>query len=128
MDAALQSLKTNTGDSTYALDFIGKVGNVCEYFNLLYNNFQSIQSDVNDEIKIKVEEINSVATEIATLNKEINVIEMDGSNIANELRDKRDLLIDQLSAVVDVSTEEISMRGGVPVFILAVATPISTSC
>ena len=26
MDAALQSLKTNTGDSTYALDFIGKAG------------------------------------------------------------------------------------------------------
>ncbi len=106
MDAALQSLKSNTGDPTYALDFIGKAGNVCEYFNLLYNNFQSMQKDVNDEIKIKVEEINSIASELATLNKEINIIEMDGSSIANELRDKRDLLVDQLSAIVDVSVEE----------------------
>ena len=117
MDAALQSLKSNTGDTTYALSFIGKAGNVCEYFNLLYNNFQSMQNDVNDEIKIKVEEINSIATEIASLNKEINVIEVDGSSYANELRDKRDLLVDQLSAVVDVSIEEqpiIDARTGVP--------------
>lgn len=116
MDAALQSLKSNTGDSTYALSFIGKAGNVCEYFNLLYNNFQSMQNDVNDEIKIKVEEINSLATEIASLNKEINIIEVDGSSHANELRDKRDLLVDQLSAVVDVSVEEqpiIDARTGV---------------
>lgn len=117
MDAALQSLSNNTGDVNYALDFIGKAGNVCEYFNLLYNNFKSMQNDVNDEIKIKVDEINSIATEIASLNKEINLIEMDGTSMANELRDKRDLLVDQLSAVVDVTTEEqpvIDARTGVP--------------
>lgn len=116
MDAALQSLSNNTGDVNYALDFIGKAGNLCEYFNLLYNNFKSMQTDVNDEIKIKVDEINSIATEISSLNKEINLIEMDGTSIANELRDKRDLLVDQLSAVVDVTTEEqpiIDERTGV---------------
>ena len=105
-EAAMESLSTNTGDSSYALDFIGKAGNLCEYFNLLYNNFQSMQTDVNDEIKIKVDEINGIAQEIATLNKEINTIEMDGVSRANELRDKRDLLVDELSAIVDVSVEE----------------------
>lgn len=105
-DAALQSLSTNTGDSSYALDFIGKAGNLCEYFRLLYNNFQAMQTDVNDEIKIKVDEINGISQEIASLNKEINTIEMDGTSIANELRDKRDLLVDELSAIVDVKTEE----------------------
>ena len=73
-EAAMESLGTNTGDSSYALDFIGKAGNLCEYFNLLYNNFKSMQTDVNDEIKIKVDEINGIAQEIATLNKEINTI------------------------------------------------------
>ena len=65
-----------------------------------------MQTDVNDEIKIKVDEINGIAQEIATLNKEINTIEMDGVSVANELRDKRDLLVDELSAIVDVSVEE----------------------
>lgn len=106
MDAAMQSLSTYTGDTNYALSYIGKAGNLCEYFNLLYNNFQQMQTDINDEIKIKVEEINSLAQQIGSLNKEINVIEADGVSIANELRDKRDLLVDQLSKVVDVKIEE----------------------
>ncbi len=105
-EASLESLSTNTGDSSYALDFIGKAGNLCEYFNLLYDNFQSMQTDVNDEIKIKIDEINGIAQEITTLNKEINTIEMDGVSKANELRDKRDLLVDELSAIIDVSVEE----------------------
>lgn len=105
-EAAMESLSTNTGDSSYALDFIGKAGNLCEYFNLLYNNFQSMQTDVNDEIKIKIDEINGIAQEISTLNKEINTIEMDGVSRANELRDKRDLLVDELSAIVDVTVDE----------------------
>ena len=85
MEATLSSLQTNTGDVNYALDFVGKAGNLCEYFNLLYNNFQSMQRDVNDEIKIKVDELNSISQEIASLNKQINIIEMDGYTTANEL-------------------------------------------
>jgi flagellar hook-associated protein 1 FlgK len=105
----MESLSTHTGESNYALDFVGQAGNLTEYFNILYNNFQSMQTDINDEIKIDVDEINSIAQEIASLNKQINTIELDGSTVANELRDKRDLLVDQLSAVIDVDCEEIDV-------------------
>lgn len=107
--AAMESLSTHTGETNYALEFVGKAGNLCEYFNLLYNNFQKMQTDVNDEITIKVDEINSIAQQISSLNKQINTIEVGGNTIANELRDKRDLLIDQLSAVIDVQCEERPM-------------------
>ena len=52
--AAMESLSVNTGENNYALSFIGQAGNLCEYFNILYDNFQSMQRDVNDEVKIKV--------------------------------------------------------------------------
>ena len=107
--AAMESLSVNTGENNYALSFIGQAGNLCEYFNLLYNNFQKMQTDVNDEISIKVDEINSIAQQVASLNKQINVIEVGGNTVANELRDKRDLLIDQLSAVIDVECTERPM-------------------
>ena len=107
--AAMESLSVNTGENNYALSFIGQAGNLCEYFNLLYNNFQKMQTDVNDEISIKVDEINSIAQQVASLNKQINVIEVVGNAVANELRDKRDLLIDQLSAVIDVECTERPM-------------------
>lgn len=117
MDAAMQSLADHTGDTTYAADFIGKAGNLCEYFNLLYNNFQQMQTDINDEIKIAVSQINSKAQELVSLNKEINVIERDGISIANELRDKRDMVIDELSKIIDVKvteTEIIDETTGLP--------------
>ena len=79
---------------------------ICEYFNILYNNFQKIQTDINDEIKIKVDAINNAAQEIASLNSQINTIEVGGLNKANDLRDKRDLVIDNLSKIIDVEYKE----------------------
>ncbi|MBD5452613.1 MAG: flagellar hook-associated protein FlgK [Lachnospiraceae bacterium] len=102
----ISSLAANTSEDNFALDFIGAGANLCEYFNILYNNFQKMQKDVNDEIKIDIDQINSYAQQIATLNKQINTIEIGGNTIANELRDKRDLVIDQLSALIDVECEE----------------------
>lgn len=104
--SAMDSFSNHTDELDHALEFVGKAGNLCEYFNILYNNFQKMQTDVNDEIKIKVDEINNVSQQIALLNKQINMVEANGNVVANDLRDKRDLLIDQLSAVVDVQCEE----------------------
>lgn len=100
-----QEVLKNAGDATAKKDFMGTVEKLVEYFNTSAKNLERLQKDVNDEIKVKVEEINSIAIEIQTLNKQINVVELSGSK-ANELRDKRDLLVDQLSKVVDVEVTE----------------------
>lgn len=104
--AVLSTFATNADQKNSALDFVGAAENLCKYFKILYNNFQKMQTDVNDEIKIETDHINSLATQIASLNKQINTIEVNGLAIANDLRDKRDLLIDELSAVVDVQCTE----------------------
>ena len=100
-----QEVLKNPGDATSKKDFMGTVEKLVEYFNTSAKNLERLQKDVNDEIKVKVDAINSIATEIQTLNKQINVIELSGSK-ANELRDKRDLLVDQLSKIVDVEVIE----------------------
>ena len=104
--AAMSSFATEADQKNAALNFIGSAGELCKYFNILYNNFQKLQTDVNDEIKIKTDQINSLSQQIASLNKQINTIEVNGRAIANDLRDKRDLLIDELSAIIDVECEE----------------------
>ena len=95
----------NPGDATAKKDFIGTVEKLVEYFNTSAKNLEKIQKDLNDEVKVRVEKINAISKEIQTLNKQINVIELSGSK-ANELRDKRDLLVDQLSEIVDVEVSE----------------------
>jgi len=101
----IQEVLKNPGDATAKRDFIGTAEKLVEYFNTSAKNLEKLQRDINDEIKVNVEKINSISKEIQTLNKQINVIELSGSK-ANELRDKRDLLVDQLSQIVDVEVSE----------------------
>ena len=103
--ASLQNLANNPNDTSVKRAFLSVAKSLTDYFNTMYGDLQNLQADVNDEIKIRVDHINSIAQDIATVNKQINTIEM-GGTIANELRDKRDSLIDELSAIVDVDVEE----------------------
>ena len=110
MVSGLQAWKDNPDDLSTKEQFIGYAGALAEYFNGAVGNLQKLQKDVNQEIKAKIDEINSLADEIATLNKQINTIELNGNMKANELRDRRTLLLDQLSQIVDVETKETSVR------------------
>lgn len=102
----LQEITKNASSTDTKAQFLGAAKALTDYFNNMYGDLQDLQSDVNDEIKIRADQINSIAQDLATVNKQINTIELTGSR-ANELRDKRDLLLDELSAVVDVQTQEL---------------------
>ena len=105
MFTAFGELQKSAGDSTLKSQAIGFAKNLTTYFNEMSSNLSKIQEDINEEIKVKVNEINSYAEEIASLNKQITVIELTGVT-ANELRDQRTLLVDKLSKIVDVETSE----------------------
>lgn len=77
----------------------------CDYFNALSQNLTGIQEECNFEIKNQVDRVNAFAEEIASLTKQINTIELGGDH-ANDLRDQRNLLVDQLSAIVNVTVDE----------------------
>ncbi|NLL75889.1 MAG: flagellar hook-associated protein FlgK [Clostridiales bacterium] len=104
----LQAVSTNSSSTDGKAQFIAAAQNLAEYFNNTAGNLKELQKDVNSEIKLRIDRINSLATEIATLNKQINVIEMTGA-AANELRDKRDLMLDELSEIVDIKTQEVAV-------------------
>ncbi|MBR5376900.1 MAG: flagellar hook-associated protein FlgK, partial [Lachnospiraceae bacterium] len=102
---ALSTLKDDPGSTTTRSTFLGTAKSLTEYFNNMAVNLEKTQSNLNEEVKDVIDEINSIASQIATVNKQITVIELNGV-VANELRDRRELLIDQLSRYVDVKTEE----------------------
>ena len=105
MNAALEDLATNPYDDSFRNQFINYSQSLCEYFNQTYNTLQNIQKDANSVIYAKVQEINTIANEIALINRQINVIEIQGAH-ANELRDQRAVLLDKLSSIVPIEAEE----------------------
>jgi flagellar hook-associated protein 1 FlgK len=70
-----------------------------------YSMWQLIQ-DIDAAIVTSVARVNTYATQIAALNYDIFMIEAEGRYIANDLRDRRDLLLDMLSQTVEIKTME----------------------
>lgn len=102
---SLEDVKNDPSDVAVRTTFIGKAQSLAEYFNSMSLQLSKLQEDVNDQIKNAVDQVNSIASQIATLNKQINIIELKGS-MANELRDERNLLVDELSKYVNVEVTE----------------------
>ncbi|MBQ8797990.1 MAG: flagellar hook-associated protein FlgK [Lachnospiraceae bacterium] len=101
----IQELEKDPANLTVRTQVSNVVQSFCEYFNSLFTNLQAVQEDCNFEIKNQVNRVNAMAEEIASLTKQINTVEIGGSN-ANDLRDQRNLLIDKLSEIINVSVEE----------------------
>ena len=103
---SLDTLKNNAGDVNVRQQFISDAQSFATYFNSVATGLGEIQDSVNEEIKSTVENINAIGKKISLLNKQINVIEVQGG-YANELRDQRALLIDELSSIVPTEVSEV---------------------
>lgn len=67
------------------------------------NQLKEYQRNLNKEVTDTVDEINRLADKIYDLNKIIRGIETAGTESANDYRDQRDLALDQLSELVNIS-------------------------
>lgn len=84
---------------------------LAEYYNNIAENLELYQEETNTQIKITVDRINAIAENIASLNSQINTLELNGGT-ANDLRDQRNLLVDELSGLVGVKVKEVTSPTG----------------
>lgn len=84
-------------------------------FNHLASQLEAVRSNINYDLQVKVDQVNSLASRIAALNLQISKVEVTGDK-ANDLRDQRDLLLDELSGLLRVSYQE-RPNGFVDVFV-----------
>ncbi|MGX1191925.1 flagellar hook-associated protein FlgK [Metabacillus sp. SLBN-84] len=74
---------------------------VAETFHYLSTSLKAVQGELKSELEVSVKEINSLANQINSINKQISEIEPHGY-LANDLYDERDRLLDQLSGLSNV--------------------------
>jgi len=73
-----------------------------EAFHHYYNQLTDLQTTYNENMKVTVTEINDLLKSIASYNDQISAYELSGEQ-ANDLRDKRNLLLDDLSGLINIS-------------------------
>lgn len=110
--ASLSSLVGKPNDSTIRQQAVTLAKTFTEFVNNIGTNLQQLQDEANTQIKTCVDQINAYAEKIVALNKQIDTVEAYGS-IANDLRDARSLLVDELAQYCAVEVTEIPPADGV---------------
>jgi flagellar hook-associated protein 1 FlgK len=105
MYKSLQELMKNPASDTVRTQFINYAESLTEYFNSVATNLKSIQEECNFEIRNQIDQVNSTSQQIAALTKQINTLEI-GGGTANDLRDQRALLVDELSHIANTAVTE----------------------
>ena len=72
----------------------------------VYEGLKDYQNNLNKSIKDKVDTINEHAKQIKVLNDQIRMIEVAGFEEANDLRDARNQLIDELAGMANITYSE----------------------
>ncbi|WP_113672576.1 flagellar hook-associated protein FlgK [Vallitalea guaymasensis] len=102
---SLQKLSTDPSNESYKINFIDMAKSFSRFFNDIGDKMRSFQREANFSIKTKVDQINYCANQLATLNEQIENVEFSGAE-ANDLRDKRALIVDELSHIINVKVDE----------------------
>jgi flagellar hook-associated protein 1 FlgK len=102
---SLQKLSKDPSNFAYRTSFTDMSTSFGKYFNDVAKQLRSYQREANFSIKTKIDQINYSANQLAVLNDQISNLELSG-NQANDLRDKRANIVDELSKIINVEVEE----------------------
>ncbi len=108
---SLEELSKKPGDSTCRVAVVEKSNVLTATINRNGHELVNSIRDVNFAVKNKVSEVNSLAEQISNLNKHIFGFELNG-NKANDLRDQRNALLDELSSIVNITVSEMPGPNG----------------
>ena len=101
----------NTPSSSAARQVVyTKASHLASSFNYMNKQMTQVQQNLKLEAVNTVNNINSILERIASLNNQIKQVEPNGY-IPNELYDARDVLLDELSQHVPISTERMYSGG-----------------
>ena len=78
---------------------------LAEHFQRTAAELADLRQQKNDEIPMRVQRINQISIQILNLNHEIASVEIGNQN-ANDSRDKRDQLLNELSKLIDINVTE----------------------
>lgn len=102
---SLDNMSTNPGDSSYREPVRENALAFTKHINESAERLNELKKETQFSMETQVKTINNISKQIGSLNRQIYSDEIDG-RFANDLRDRRDLLVDDLSKLVNIRTDE----------------------
>ena len=111
---ALQDATTTPSQITPRSVVLAKASTLVTTIHQIHTDLTNTRRAIDMQIGVNIGEINGLTRKIAELNTQIKSAEVSGQN-ANDLRDKRDLAVNELATRIEVSTLD-RLDGTVSVF------------
>lgn len=102
---AMNEFSTNVESIPVRINVLSEASELADALNTMSNQLFKLRTNANEEVISFVPEINSLSSRIASINQQIAVLEVNGTS-ANDLRDDRHLLLDQLALLVNIDSRE----------------------
>ncbi|PNS01199.1 flagellar hook protein FlgK [Petrotoga mexicana DSM 14811] len=114
--ASIEELKTDPSNEAAKTQVVSRAEELVNTMKDLNYRLEELKSDINSEIKLRIDEINGYLKRIADLNQKI-LTSSSISGSPNDLLDERDRLLDKLSELSDIritshSNGQISLSMG----------------
>ena len=102
---SLQVLQRNPESKEYRTNVQQNAQNMVDTFKQIASQLIDKAGEMDDAVNVTVTQVNDIARNIADLDVQIARFELSG-DAANDLRDQRNVLIDNLSALGETTTQE----------------------
>lgn len=86
--------------------FVSKAQTLIERATNVYKSLKDYQSNLNSEVKKYVDKLNDYGKKLAEINKQIVNVEAGGIERANDLKDTRNYLLDEMAQLCDITYSE----------------------
>jgi flagellar hook-associated protein 1 FlgK len=103
---AIQELSKNSTDEAIRTNVVAQANRMVDVMQTYDRQLMSLMEQQNFMLTEKVKHTNRLLDQMAALNENIFRFELGGS-IANDLRDRRALILDELSSLMDISYEYV---------------------
>ena len=103
--AELNTLSNNTDSSAQKLNVVKNATLLADSLRNTMTSLSSLQTDIDTDINADIDSINTILSDINTLNIEISSVENQGLS-ANDLRDSRQILVNDLAKGIGLNVRE----------------------
>ena len=103
---AIQELSKDPSSSVTQGLIVQRASEFVQRAGAVYSGLSSYQDNLNTQIKQNVDKINKYGNQLLTLNDQIRAIESGGIEHANDLRDARNQILDELAELTNMSFSE----------------------
>ena len=103
---AVQELSKDPSSSVTQGLIVQRASEFVQRASAVYDGLSSYQDNLNTQIRQNVDKINKYGNQLLTLNDQIRAIESGGIEHANDLRDARNQILDELAELTNMSFSE----------------------